>query len=107
NHRYKSLREDVLNGLDPNSSLIFLAGHEHCLQYITKNGNHFLVSGSGSKQTPIANNRDLVYGHKSGGFMEVDFYKNKSAWLTVYEVNPEKKTSGKEFSRQIIKKSDN
>lgn len=102
NRRYSSLRDDLLNNLDDAGHIIFLSGHEHCLQYIMKSGNHYLVSGAGSKQTPIANDEDLIYGHKSGGFMELNFYKNSGIWLSIYEVNPKIKTSGKVFCRQII-----
>ncbi len=102
NRRYSSLRDALLKDLDYSGHLIFLSGHEHCLQYIMKSGNHFLVSGAGSKQTPIADDKDLIYGHKSGGLMELDFYKNNDIWLSIYEVNPKTKTSGKVFSRPII-----
>ncbi|HZV68151.1 MAG TPA: metallophosphoesterase [Saprospiraceae bacterium] len=107
NPRYRSLRDELLKDLDYDGNLIFLSGHEHCLQYISKGKNQYLVSGSGSKQTPIANDEDLIYGHKSSGFMELDFYKNNTIWLTIYEVNPKTKTSGIVFSREIIQKSVN
>lgn len=106
NKRYKSLRDGLLDGLK-DGNIIFLAGHEHCLQYMNKDAGLFLVSGAGSKQTAIANDKDLVFGHKSGGFMELDFFKNQSAWLTVYEVNTKTQTSSTVFSHQLIKKSVN
>jgi len=105
NPRYKSLREALLKDLDYDGEMIFLSGHEHCLQYITMDGDHFLVSGSGSKQTSIADAKNLVYGHKAAGFMELDFYKNNIVWLSVYEVDPAKESSKRVFSRPIIKKS--
>ncbi|HUR30944.1 MAG TPA: metallophosphoesterase [Saprospiraceae bacterium] len=100
--RYNSLRDALLKDLGYDGDLIFLAGHEHCLQYIRVDGDHFLVSGSGSKQTAIANSKDMVYGHKAAGFMELNFYKNNIVWLTVYEVNPETRASNVVLSRPII-----
>ncbi len=104
NHMYKSLREDLLKDLDYDGEMIFLSGHEHCLQYIRRDGDHFLVSGAGSRQTAISDGKNLVYGHKAGGFMELDFYVNNSVWLSVYEVDPARMSSRKVFSRPIIEK---
>jgi hypothetical protein len=107
NARYKSLREEILDDLDYDGEMIFLSGHEHCLQYLTHEGDHFLISGAGSKQSEIADDKELVYGHKSGGFMKLDFYKDEVIWLTVYEVDPLTMTSIKVFSRPIIQKASN
>jgi len=100
--RYNSLRDALIKDLGYNGDLIFLAGHEHCLQYITVDGDHFLISGSGSKKTAIANSKDLVYGHKAAGFMELNFYKNNMVWLSVYEVDPGTRASNIVLSRPII-----
>ena len=100
--RYNSLKDALIKDLGYNGDLIFLAGHEHCLQYLTVDGDHFLVSGSGSKQTAIANSKDLVYGHKAAGFMELNFYKDNMVWLSVYEVDPGTKASNIVLSRPII-----
>lgn len=102
--RYSSLKDALIKDLDYDRDLIFLAGHEHCLQYIKVDGDHFLTSGAGSTKTAIANSKDLVYGHKAAGFMELHFYKNKEVWLTVHEVDPGTMTSDKVFSRPIIEK---
>ncbi len=107
NSKYSSLRDSLLNNLNYDGDLIFLSGHEHCLQYITKDKNHFLISGSGSHQTAIADGKDLVYGHKSAGFMKIDFYQNGNTWLSVYEVDPAKEVPNVVFSRPIIDKTRN
>lgn len=102
NKRYKSLRSALLDDLDYQGHLIFLAGHEHDLQYIREQDKHFIISGAGSKQTALADADDLMYGHKSGGFIELDFYKNGGTWLTIFEVDPKTRTSMKVFSRPIL-----
>ena len=107
NRRYKSLREAILDDLDYDGEMIFLSGHEHCLQYIIHENDHFLISGAGSKQTEVADHKELVYGHKSGGFMKLDFYRNKVVWLTVYEVDPNTMTSKIVFGRPISQKGTN
>ncbi|MFZ1676144.1 MAG: metallophosphoesterase [Saprospiraceae bacterium] len=104
NHRYKSLRDELIKDLDYDGQMIFLAGHEHCLQYIRMNRDHFLISGAGSKQTAVANSKNLVYGHKIGGFMELDFYPDHQVWLNVYEVDPKTNSTKIAFSKAMISK---
>ena len=44
--KYHSLRDSLIKDLDYGGDLIFLAGHEHCLQYIKVGDNHYLTSSS-------------------------------------------------------------
>src|SRR5687768_15787461 len=99
---YRAMRDALLDELDDKEEIIFLAGHDHNLQYITKGNDHHLLSGSGSKQNPIANAKHLVYGHQAAGYMQVDFYKKEGVRLTVFEVNPESGVSKVVFSRFIL-----
>ncbi len=102
NPKYHSLRDAILNDLNYPGEVIFLSGHEHNLQYLTEGKMHFIISGSGSKQNGVANDRDLVFGHKEGGFMTLDFYPGGSILLTIYEADVEKRTMDKVFSRFIV-----
>lgn len=105
-HRnYTNLKESVLAQFDLEDEIIFLAGHDHNLQYIRKGNDHFLLSGGGSKQNAVANGKDLVYGHKTAGFMQLDFFSGNGVRLTVYEVDPASGAFNVVFSRFIIKKT--
>ena len=73
-------------------------------EYITHGDDHFLLSGSVSKSNPIANHKNLVYGHKAGGFMQLDFFPEGGVFLTIYEVNDESGSLETVFSRFIIEK---
>jgi hypothetical protein len=99
--KYKALKSAILEDLDYPGEMIFLSGHEHNLQYLTSGGNHFLISGAGAKQSAVANDKTLHYGHQSPGFMELSFFRDKSVQLTVYEVDPNKKEPEMVF-RQMI-----
>lgn len=99
---YTALKEAIMDGVEDDDALLFLAGHDHNLQYIVKGKHHFLLSGSGSKQNAVANSKDLVYGHKVPGFMQIDFYNEDFVRLTIYEVDVVAHTSRKVFSRKII-----
>jgi hypothetical protein len=99
---YRSLKEAILKDLDYDGEMIFLAGHDHNLQYIQTGAHHYLLSGGGAKQNYVANGRDLIYGHKAAGFMKLDFYRDHSAQLTVFEVDPLHGTNKIVFRQMII-----
>jgi len=82
---YKAMKESIL-GIAGNEKLIFLAGHDHNLQYLKFDGQDMIVSGAGSKQNAIADGKDLIYGHQSGGFMTLDFFPGKVIVLSSFEV---------------------
>jgi len=82
---YREMKESILE-IALQQKIIFLSGHDHNLQYVKHEGHDILVSGSGAKQNAIANGEDLIYGHKAGGFMALDFYKNGSIEMSAYEV---------------------
>ncbi len=102
NPRYQSLKESILEDLNYNGELIFLAGHDHSLQYITSQDNHFLVSGAGAKHNPVANDKDLIYGHGAAGFMELNFFTNKSVELSVYEVDKDSNSHQIVFRQTLV-----
>src|SRR5688572_30779408 len=102
---YSKLKNDILKDLEDNGSIIFIAGHDHNLQYIVKDDDHFILSGSISKQNPIANSQDLIYGHKAAGFAQLDYYKDQGIRLTIYEVDPASGSSKQVFSRFIMEKA--
>ena len=99
---YTALKRAIMNGVEDDDSLIFLAGHDHNLQYMVKGKHHFLLSGSGSKQNAVANSKDLIYGHKAPGFMQIDFYNDDSVHLTIYEVDIMTQSSSEVFNSKII-----
>ena len=104
NPKYHSLRDAILKDLNYPGEMIFLSGHEHNLQYLVENKIHFIVSGAGSKQNGVANDEDLVYGHKIGGFVQLDFYPEGNILLTIFEADVDKGSVDKVFSRFIVDK---
>lgn len=87
NHpKYYELKRGLLDRAAIYPNVIFVAGHEHNLQYIKKRGQHFMVTGSGSKITALGNGKDLLYGHAMQGFMQLDFYPKGKTILKVWEI---------------------
>lgn len=44
--RYKKYRRRVSEIMKTHPTCVYVAGHEHALEYFEKNGNHFIVSGA-------------------------------------------------------------
>ncbi|HJW29528.1 MAG TPA: metallophosphoesterase, partial [Saprospiraceae bacterium] len=101
NPRYKSLQESLLK-LTRDRNVIFLSGHDHNLQYLHDQGQDFIISGAGAKQNALADGGGLVFGHKAGGFIQLDFYHDHTVELTFYEVDP-KDGLGKAVFSQVIR----
>lgn len=102
NPRYKSLKKAILDELDYHGEMVFLAGHDHNLQYSKAMDHHHLLSGAGAKQNHVANGRNLIYGHKAAGFMTLRFYPDRSIQLTVYEVDPDSGAHFIPFRKSIV-----
>lgn len=86
---YKELRAALLAGTKKNGSFIFAAGHEHALQYIENDGQHFIVSGSGSKTSPVMMGRGSKFASGAMGYSTLSFYEGGETWANFYEVNAE------------------
>lgn len=84
---YKELRNALMAGSKKNGSFIFAAGHEHALQYIENEGQQFIVSGSGSKNSPVMLGRGSKFASGAMGFSSLSFYESGETWVNFYEVN--------------------
>lgn len=83
--RYRRIRKRLKEIFKKYPNLIYAAGHEHNLQHIEKDRNHFLVSGAGSKlKYVLQNGKYLRFGVKGRGFLKVHFEDGAadvSAWV--------------------------
>lgn len=83
--RYRRLRKRLLRVLRHYKNIIYVAGHDHNLQYFPMRGNHFVVSGSGSKTAFVRKGGRADFTHEHKGFFVVDYYENKQVWLRALE----------------------
>lgn len=83
--KYKNLRKRLLGIFSKYDNLIYAAGHDHNLQYIQKNKQHYLVSGSASKVHHVQKAEGAKFVHAHKGFMKLDFLYNGEVWLEVWE----------------------
>jgi hypothetical protein len=54
NANYRALVKTSLDAAKGNGEYIFVSGHDHSLQYLQDDGQHFIVSGAGTSATPTA-----------------------------------------------------
>ena len=83
--RYRRLRKKLLRLLHSHQNIIYAAGHDHNLQYFPIKGNHYLVSGSGSKTAFVKKGGKAAFTHEHKGFFTVDFYAKNEVWLRAME----------------------
>ncbi|RAJ04279.1 outer membrane protein assembly factor BamA [Chitinophaga skermanii] len=69
---YQKLIKGVENALPKDVPTVFVAGHEHTLQYIEDAGRHYIVSGSGAKDTRVKQGKKSQFASKVHGFTALE-----------------------------------
>ncbi len=99
--KYRRMKKDLLRAAKKNGNFIFVSGHEHTLQYIQANRQHFVVSGSGAKtnEVKLINGAEFAYGAK--GFARLDIYEDGRVWLSFFASDKEYPEGREVFRKQI------
>lgn len=85
--RYRRFRVQLKNVLKNFPGVIYAAGHEHNLQYIHKNDNHYIISGSATKVQFLRPGKNSVFGSAHKGFFKLRVYSDMSVEVEVWQVN--------------------
>ena len=83
--KYRNLRKRLLGIFKKYDNLIHVSGHDHNLQYIKKNKQHFIISGAGSKTAYVQSGGGSRFTHAHKGFAKLDFYYSGDVWLEFWE----------------------
>ncbi len=70
--------------------VIQVAGHEHGLFYTQEGSKHYIVSGSGAKDTFIKKNNPAEFTYNNPGYAYLDFYENHRVELSFLAPSEEK-----------------
>ena len=89
--RFRILRKRLKTIFKNYPKLIYAAGHEHNLQWIEKNNNSFIVSGSASKATYVLSSKYSRFGISAKGFFKLKFYDDKRVEVEVIIVDENNK----------------
>lgn len=86
--RYRYLRKRLIEIFKSHPGIIYASGHEHNLQHISKDNNHYLVSGAGSKLKYVLRaGKNLKFGLKQKGFFKLRFETNGTVILSTWVVD--------------------
>lgn len=80
---YEDLRDGLIDAAQKNGEFIFVAGHDHNLQYLEEDDQHFIVSGSGAKVTATIKD-DKTVSICQRGFAQLDFYEDGTTWMSFW-----------------------
>jgi hypothetical protein len=84
NERYKGMRKRIETIASRWGNVIFVAGHEHSLQYIEHDHIKQIVSGSASKASYVGLGNDGLFAHSGQGFATLDIFEDGSSWVSFY-----------------------
>lgn len=84
---YVNMIHDVQKVAKTHPNVIFVAGHEHNLQYIKDSSYNYIVSGSGTKHTRVSPNKNAPFTSALNGYAVLDISKNKNVDVTFYTVS--------------------
>ena len=84
---YREMVDKVTSTVADHPNILFVAGHDHGLQYIETENIKQVVSGSGAKHSSIQPSKNLQYSYEDQGFCVIDYLDNKDMLLSFYIVN--------------------
>ncbi|MEH6765647.1 MAG: metallophosphoesterase [Aequorivita antarctica] len=87
NQFYNELRRNLVAAAQQNDNVVFLSGHEHNLQFITSDNLTQIISGSGSKTTPLRVRNDDEFGLGANGYALLNIYKDNSSNVQFIDAN--------------------
>lgn len=100
--KYQALIHDVMVAKGDHPNVLFAAGHDHGLQFIDNGEILQVVSGSGSKESFILDNKNLKFKYQQQGFCVADYLDNGTIVVTYYTYNGT--DAVKAYEATIIKK---
>lgn len=101
--RYRRLRHKLKELFKKYPGIIYASGHEHNLQYITKDKCHFIISGAGSKlKYVIEEGKNLRFGLKAKGFFKLSFYDDGRTETEVWVVDRNNEFGKRMYEKQIL-----
>ena len=92
--KYKHFRKPMLALINKHNNVLYASGHEHNLQFFTADGHKYIVSGCGSKLTPLQNKKkfDSVFQDDTKtGFVKLVYEPAGNHKTIIYRVGEEPK----------------
>lgn len=87
NPRYQTLRKNLLTRFADYPNLVYVCGHEHSLGYYPHELQHYILSGAGSKSSPVVRGKKALFSQRTLGFTKLLTYKTaeiSQMWVEYY-----------------------
>lgn len=100
---YKQFRDGMVQLMQSHPDVVHAAGHEHALEHIQKEGMHYVVSGSGSKNNAhVKQKGDALFAQNTMGFGRMDYFEDGKVTLTF--ITPEAGEAKELYSTTLSEK---
>ena len=99
---YKVYSRSVSDLFEAYPNTIYASGHDHSLQYISKDKTQYIVSGSGSKSTYVKNSKKADFTSRNQGYSELAINEKGDVSLSFYTVQG--RGVAQEFNKLIFSK---
>lgn len=103
NPDYQELVSGVEAAFKSHGPAIFVAGHDHSLQFIKDKENYYIGSGSGAKETRVKKGPKSLYASNENGYAALEISKNGNITVQYYTVD---KTDGPSFTSSLFNVQD-
>ncbi|MCI0750732.1 MAG: metallophosphoesterase, partial [Flammeovirgaceae bacterium] len=100
---YKQMANSFKDVLEQYPGSIYVSGHEHTLQYSVRDSVHYLVSGSGVKNSEVKKKGYAQFASSEIGFTRLSFQQNGNAFVDFYSTD---KLFSSEIGMVAAKKKD-
>ncbi|MBP1652715.1 MAG: metallophosphoesterase, partial [Bacteroidetes bacterium] len=103
NPDYQELVNGVEAAFKSHGPTIFVAGHDHALQFIKDKENYYIGSGSGAKETRVKKGAKSLYASNENGYAALEISKNGNITVQYYTVD---KSDGPSFASNLFNVQD-
>jgi hypothetical protein len=85
--QYKEFANAIKSLMVKYPGSIYVAGHEHALQYSVDDNVHYVVSGSGSKTEYVRKKKSALFADDVIGFAKLSIHEDGSVTTTFFHVD--------------------
>lgn len=101
---YQTMKMQLVKAMNEYDNVMYVAGHEHNLQYMQKGTFHHIVSGAGSKLTHLKFNNSIDFGAREKGYSKINYYANGEVWLQFYTVENSKSGDKLVYNKKLFQR---
>ena len=100
-HKYIKGLSKLMHEYD---NMVYVAGHEHNLQFHEHKTVHHIISGAGSKVTKLVPTKKMEFGAAERGYSRLLYYKNGDVWVEYFTVDNATRTDKLAFRKKLYNK---